>query len=139
MLFARGRTLVRIADQTKPGDEALYREAFDVLQSARTFGHEHRLEIQGQVDLFLADVSWWLGRTAVNLGNLAKACEYLKAVRSDAAMANLHFRDEVVSRAWLLEAESLALSGRVAEPPGLPLRSRGYAAFRKVQEPCAPI
>lgn len=115
VLFARGRTLTRIADQTEPGDETLYREAYDALASARTFGLEHRLEIQGQVDLFLADVSWWLGRTAVNLGNLAKACEYLKAVRTDAAMANRHFLDEVVSRAWLLEAESLALSGRVAE------------------------
>jgi hypothetical protein len=73
------------------------------------------LEIQGQVDLFLADVSWWLGRTAVNIGNLTKACECLKAVRSDAAMANQHFREEVVSRAWLLEAESLALAGRVSE------------------------
>jgi len=119
VLFARGRTLARIADQTEPADETLYREAFDALQSARTFGHGHRLEIQGQVDLFLADVSWWLGRTAVNLGNLAKACEYLKEVRSDAAMANWHFRDEVVSRAWLLEAESLALSGCVAEAAGV--------------------
>ena len=133
VLFARGRTLVRIADQTKPGDEALYREAFDVLQSARTFGHEHRLEIQGQVDLFLADVSWWLGRTAVNLGNLAKACEYLKAVRSDAAMANLHFRDEVVSRAWLLEAESLALSGRVAEAAGV---AAAFIADTRLSEKC---
>jgi nucleoside phosphorylase len=115
VLFAKGRTLVRIADQTEPRDEGLYREAFDALQSALTFGRDHRLEIQGQVDLFLADVSWWLGRTAVNIGNLTKACECLKAVRSDAAMANRHFREEVVSRAWLLEAESLALAGRVSE------------------------
>src|ERR1019366_678421 len=115
VLFAKGRTLVRIADQTEPRDEGFYREAFDALQSALTFGRDHRLEIQGQVDLFLADVSWWLGRTAVNIGNLTKACECLKAVRSDAAMANRHFREEVVSRAWLLEAESLALAGRVSE------------------------
>jgi hypothetical protein len=119
VLFARGRTLTRIADRTEPGDETLYREAYDALQSARTFGYDHRLEIRGQVDLFLADVSWWLGRTAVNLGKLGKAYEYLKVVRSDAAMANPHFRDEVVPRAWLLEAESLALSGRIAEAAGV--------------------
>ncbi|MGD0567057.1 MAG: hypothetical protein ABSA78_01530 [Candidatus Sulfotelmatobacter sp.] len=119
LLFTRGRTLTRIADQAEPADEALYREAFDALKSARTFGREHRLEIRGQIDLYLADVSWWLGRTAVNLGSLAEASECLKAVRSDAAMANRHFRDEVVSRAWLLEAESLALSGCVAEARGV--------------------
>lgn len=119
LLFVRGRTLTRIADQAEPVDEALYREAFDALQAAHTFGHEHRLEIRGQIDLFLADVSWWLGRTAVNVGNLAEACKYLKAVRSDAAMANQHFCDEVVSRAWLLEAEALALSGCVAEAEGV--------------------
>jgi len=115
VLFARGRTLARIADQTEPGDETLYREAFDALKSALAFGQAHRLKIEGQVDLYLADVSWWLGRTGVNLGNLAEACEYLKAVRSDAAMSNRHFLDEVVSCAWQLEAESLALSGRVKE------------------------
>src|ERR1019366_3929351 len=53
--------------------------------------------------------------TQAYIGNLTKACECLKAVRSDAAMANRHFREEVVSRAWLLEAESLALAGRVSE------------------------
>jgi hypothetical protein len=118
-LFARGRTLARLADQTEPADETLYREAYDALQSARVFAQGHRLEIEGQVDLYLAEVSWWLGRTAVNLGHLDEACECLKAVRSDAAMANRHFRDEVVSRAWQLEAESLALSGRVKEAAGV--------------------
>jgi nucleoside phosphorylase len=115
VLFAKGRTLTRIADHTEPADESLYREGFEALKAARIFGQENRLRIQGNVELFLADVSWWLGRTAVNLGHLVEAGEYLKTVRSDVAMANLHFCAEVVPKAWLLEAESLALSGRVDE------------------------
>lgn len=115
VLFAKGRTLTRIADRTEPADTSLYREAFESLEVARTFGHESRSKIIGNTELFLADVSWWLGRTAINLGRLAEAGEYLKAVRSDAAMANPRFCAEVIPKAWLLEAESLALAGRVHE------------------------
>lgn len=113
VLFAKGRTLTRIADRTDPPVDALHQAAYDALQEAHAFAVQNRLKLHGNVGLFLADLCWWLGRKAAGLGRLNEAHEFLAATRSDAAMTNRHFCAEVVSKAWLLEAESLALSGQV--------------------------
>jgi nucleoside phosphorylase len=115
VLFAKGRTLTRIADRADPPVDALHQAAYDALQATHAFAVQNRLKLHGNVELFLADLSWWLGRKAASLGRLNEAHEYLAATRSDSAMTNPHFCAEVVSKAWLLEAETLALSGRVDE------------------------
>lgn len=113
-LFARARTLTRLADSSDTPDE-LYREAYDALQEAKGFAAEHRSRVRGDAELFLAELSWWLGRTAINMGRLEEGANTLRAVRSDAAMANPLFASEVGAKAWGLEAEALALTGRLPE------------------------
>jgi hypothetical protein len=113
-LFTRARTLTRLADQADSPYE-LYQEAYHALTEAKDFANEHRASVRGEIDLYMADLHWWLGRTAVNMGRLEEGAKVLRAVRSDAAMANPRFASEVGVKAWGLEAEALALSGRLSE------------------------
>lgn len=113
-LFARARTLTRLADNADSPYEP-YQEAYKALNEARNFATEQRTSIRGDVELYMADLCWWLGRTAINLGRLEEGAKTLRAVRSDAAMANPRFASEVGAKAWGLEAESLALSGHLSE------------------------
>ncbi len=113
-LFSRARILTRIADKAD-SPEGLYEEAYEALNDAKDFATKHRMNIRGDVELYLADLHWWLGRTAVNLGRLEEGAKSLRAVRSDAAMANPRFALEIGAKAWTLEAEALALGGQLPE------------------------
>ena len=113
-LFARARTLTRLGDRADSPYE-LYQEAYKALSEAKDFGSQHRASVRGEIDLYMADVHWWLGRTAVNMGRLEEGAKVLRAVRSDTAMANPRFASEIGVKAWGLEAEALALSGNVSE------------------------
>jgi len=114
-LFARGRTLTRLADGIEPPSQESYRAAYAALGEAMKFATEHAAEIRGNVALYHADLAWWLGRTAINTGRVEEGVRALKSVRTDAAMANPHFVSEVAVRAWGLEAEALALMGKPHE------------------------
>ena len=113
-LFARGRTLARLGDRTEPPAE-LYEAAHEVLDQAMQFAIGNKADIKGDMELYLADLSWWLGRTEINQGRLDAGAKTLRGARSDAAMNNPHFVSEVAVRAWGLEAEALALCGRLPE------------------------
>jgi len=113
--FTRARILTRLADATSFPAIELYQEAYDALIEARTFAVQNRRSIRGDAELFLAEVHWWLGRTEVNLGRMDQAAKSLRGVRSDAALANPRFAAQVAAKAWIMEAEALALSGRPAE------------------------
>lgn len=141
-LFARARILRRLADQSDAPDEP-YQAAYTALNEARDFATRQRTNIRGDVELNMAELCWWLGRTAINMGRLEEGAATLKAVRSDAAMANPHFASEVVVKAWGLEAEALALSGHLPEatkavdalladsrlPEGVKARPRAFRRF----------
>ena len=114
-LFSRARILTRVADKAVTPDAVLYEEAFQSLKETHSFAVEHRDQLRGDVEIYLADVAWWLGRTAVNLGKYVEATKLLKMARSQAAMAHPRFAAEVGVRAWVMEAESLALLGRISE------------------------
>lgn len=109
-MFMRGRSLARLGDRSEPSGE-LYQEAYITLKNAAAFSNEHRTTLRGNVDLFRADLAWWLGRTAINVGRLEEAADTLRLARTDAAMANEHFVVEVATAAWTLEAEALAMAG----------------------------
>lgn len=113
-LFARGRTLTRLADGADLAYD-LYQEAYVALIEAKDFASQHRANIRGDIEVYMADLNWWLGRTAVNMGRLEEGAKVLRAVRSDAAMTNQRFASEVGVKAWGLEAEALALSGLLPE------------------------
>lgn len=113
-LFARARTITRLADRADSPSE-LYQEAYKALNEAKDFANHHQTSVRGDVQLYLADLFWWLGRTAINMGRLEEGAQTLRAVRSNVAMANPRFASEVGVKAWVLEAEALALSGHLPE------------------------
>jgi hypothetical protein len=118
VLYSRGRVLTRLADGSNSDSlKEIYLPAYEALTKARDFAVQNRsfLESNGDIDFYLADLSWWLGRTAMNLGRLEEAAETLRSSRSDSALANVRFAAEVGAKAWILEAEALALSGRLPE------------------------
>lgn len=141
-LFARGRVLTRLADRAESPDEP-YQEAYAALNEARDFATKQRANMRGDTELYMADLCWWLGRTAINLGRLEEGATTLRTARSDAAMANPHFASEVGVRAWTLEAEALARSGHLIEatqtvealladarlPEGVKARPRSFRRF----------
>ena len=114
-LFGRGRVLFRLAGQpaSLSGTTAteLLHEAVDVLEKAEALALDERAPLQGDIELYLADVRWWRGRTAYDLSHFAEAASLCRKVRSDAAMAHPRFSAEVGLHAWLLEAEALYLGG----------------------------
>jgi len=114
-LFSRARILTRIADKTSEPDEALYQKAFEALKATHAYATEHRTKLRGDIETYLADISWWLGRTALNLGRNREAVEFLRNARSEAAISNPRFAAEIGAKAWLMEAESLVLSGRISD------------------------
>lgn len=113
-LFARARTITRLADRADSPSE-LYQEAYKALNEAKDFATQHQARVRGDVELYVADLFWWLGRTAINMGRLEEGAHALRAVRSDLTMANPRFASEVGVKAWVLEAEALSLSGHLPE------------------------
>lgn len=117
-LFNRGRVLFRLAGHPasapKPVLDLLH-DALASLEEAETFAVENRAALRGDVELYLADVRWWRGRTAFELNRFEAAATLLRAVRSDAAMAHPRFSVEVGLAAWLLEAEAHYLGGHFDE------------------------
>lgn len=117
-LSAKGRILVTLAERSVPSDqsdEEMLRQAFDVLKEANQFVLNHRAELRGDVELFLAELHWWWGLAAYHLNWFNKAIELFRAVRSESAMAHPRFAAGVAIRAWLHEAQALTLAGRLDE------------------------
>ena len=113
-LMAKGRTLYRLGRQLLrdglPAERSLF-GAQDALEEAHTFGAEHRAQLHGDAELFLADVSFWLGQTAVQLGQNENATQHFRQTRSPAAMAHTGFSKQVGMMAWLKEAEAECFAG----------------------------
>ncbi len=113
-LFGRGRTLARLADRLEnercSREKALI-EAYEVLDSARKFGEQKRAQLKGNVDVYLADISFWFARVAEHLGRFDDAAKCFQRVRTDSAMAHSEFSFNVGMEAWLREAEALRLAG----------------------------
>ncbi len=113
-LFGRGRILFRLAGHPAMSSEPvteLLREALDALEKGEALALEKRPALQGDVELYLADVRWWRARAAFELNRFTQAASLCRLVRSDAAMADPRFSAEVGLPAWLLEAEALYLGG----------------------------
>src|ERR1017187_6775759 len=130
-LFARGRALARLGDRTEPPAE-LYEAAHEALNQAMQFAIRNKAAVRGDMELYQADLSWWLGRTAINLGRLEDGAKTLRGARSDAAMNNPRFVSEVAVRAWGLEAEALALSGHLPEAASV---VEGLLSDSRIPEP----
>jgi nucleoside phosphorylase len=115
VLFARGRVLARLGwahEDEGACDEKTLNDAHDALTQAKSLASTNRETLGAGVELYLADVSSWLGRVAQALGNPEEAASLFRAVRSDAAMAHPRFAVEAGMDCWLREAESLRLAGR---------------------------
>ena len=114
-LMVKGRTLYRLGKQLlgdgRPAERCLM-EAQQALEEANVFGRENRAKLHGNAELFLAEVSFWLGQIAVQLGLNENAANYFHQTRSPAAMTHLGFSKHVGMQAWLNEAESRCFSGQ---------------------------
>ncbi len=114
-LFGKGRALVRLWENLSGAGRstAILEEAYEALDNAKRLIEEHREQLEGDVDLFLADLNAWLGDSAAMLNRPSKAATFFRAARSEAARANTAFWADRAVPAWLCEAETLALSGRL--------------------------
>lgn len=112
--FGRGRALATVA-HSPVGDpaarERLLQEAFEALVEARAFALDSHAGIAGDVEVFVADVSFWLGQIANDLGRPAEAASFFAEVRSDAAMAHERFATERGLEAWWNQIWSLRAAG----------------------------
>lgn len=115
VLIAKGRTLYRLGRQLfrdgRPAERSLM-AAKQALEEAQAFGRENRAKLHGNAELFLAEVSFWLGQIAVQLGLNENAANYFHQTRSPAAMTHPGFSRHVGMQAWLNEAESRCFSGQ---------------------------
>lgn len=117
-LLGKGRTLYRLSGRVVSGDESvveILREAMQALEEAETVVSADPTAVRGDVEIFLADVRWWRGRTAYEMNRWEEAATLFKKVRSNAAMAHPRFSLEVGMHAWLLEAEALYQGGHSRE------------------------
>ena len=116
ILFGCGRILARMGGQPPAGERgpnALLAEARNTLSEAKAFAIVHQSKLRGDVEIFVADVAWWLGRVCVDLGRFDEAAAYFREARSDAAMAHPGFAKEVGVPAWFEEANACRLGGDV--------------------------
>lgn len=115
-LFARAKTLHRLAgNATIGGRLKSYQRTYDAFLETWEFATANRAVIQGDIELFLADVNWGLGKAARELGRTEEAASFFEAVHSDAGMAHPEFSLQVAIPAWLLEAEDRMWSGQLDE------------------------
>ena len=117
-LTAKGRTLYRLGWRLlrdgRPAEAPLF-SAKGALEEAHAFATEHRNQLHGSTELFLADTSFWLGQTTVQLGQNAKAAQHYLETRSPAAMAHDGFSKRIGMLAWLKEAESHCFAGEAGK------------------------
>lgn len=114
-LFSRGRVLFRLCEQVGQSAKELLGEARDALEQAECFAIEHSVAVRGDLEIFLADIRWWQGRTLEKQGQITEAAELFRRAHSDAAMAHPRFAAEVASAAKVAEAGMYCLLGRVEE------------------------
>ncbi|MEP9394362.1 hypothetical protein ABLE94_19195 [Gordonia sp. VNK1] len=113
-----GNTMLRSIDAD--GAEGLLRvarlkEVAAVFERAIDFAVEHRDQLRGDVDDYLAEVRWSLARVKHDLDRLAEAAMLFRQVRSAPAMRHPRFAAEIGLPAWLGEAHCLLRSGHGEE------------------------
>lgn len=118
--FTRGQclgTLARHAGRKPQPAHALLVEAQESLRQAAATGDKYRDQLQRRngFELLLADIAYWRGRAASDLGRNNEAVEHFRAARSDSAKADPRFWAHRGLPAWVNEAKSLRLDGRLAE------------------------
>jgi hypothetical protein len=119
VMFTSGRCLSILADRSDDptATDAFLSEALDGLQRAIEIAESNRraLSSRGDVDLLLADVSYWAGHAAAGLGQHQTAATHFRAVHCDAAKASPSFWTRRALPAWLDEAKALRLTGQLGD------------------------
>ena len=97
--------------------QALLVEAQGSLKLAATIGDARRDELAGRsgIALLRADIAYWQGRAASDLGQHSAAVDHFRAARSDAARANPGFWTDRGLPAWVNEAKALRLDGQLED------------------------
>lgn len=114
-LFARGRAFFWLAERDRSTARGLLEDAYAALDKAERVAMDRQAVVRGDLEIFLADLRWWRGRTAEALGRIDEAARLFREVHSDAAMVHPRFAAEVGSEARVAEAGMLCLMGRVDE------------------------
>jgi hypothetical protein len=117
-LATKGRILIRLAEHAATGDqstEEVFNEAFIVLKEAQKLVHDHRAELWGDIEPFLAEINYWCGLAASHLNRFDEAVEFFRAVWSEPAMVHPGFYAAVGMPARLQGSQALMLAGRIEE------------------------
>ena len=115
-LLVRGKSFYRLgcrALESKTPAERWFVGAHEATSEARSFASEHRDQMHGNGELFLADASYWLAEIEVKLGRNSSAAKFFEQTRSNSAMANPRFLERVGMLAWFKEAEAHLYAGEI--------------------------
>lgn len=137
-LFVRGRAILRLDGHIGVAG-GLAHEAKQALTDALSLAIDHRLDINGDTDLFIADLHRWFGDAAARAGDLTEAINSYRAVRLSPAMRHPQFGKDVGVQVWFKESELLVAMGRLDEASsvlaalGKDPRSAGVAQLKELE------
>lgn len=94
---------------------ARLRAGVAALEKAIQFATENQNRLEGNVDDFLTEMRWSLGRAKLDLNKPHEATALFRTVRTAPTMSVPRFVAEVGMKAWLFEAHSLLREGRCEE------------------------